>query len=255
MKEKILFSSIYRIINRQGNSERPEGIVWLEVHGISIPYNINFYAVILFVPFIFSVGYGVSAEAKLFGDTYGLNIIIVALLLISILITADYYHSMNYFQINLKFFKIAPISNSEVFKIKFLVEVFGYKFYVFLCAIIMLVFFNYSYVENIIYYLPPKSFILLIDIYLSYCLLSLIVKQTTKITINSKWADIIIRLIAALIFVVILIEAQAINDFQNFISLKAKDIMNNDFWFKQVFILGLISATYPTIKNLLDWKR
>lgn len=201
------------------------------------------------------MGYGITAEAKLFDETYGLNIIIAVLLLILILIIADYFHSMNYFNINLKFFKIAPISNSQVLKIKLLVEVFGYKFYVFFSSIIILTLFNYTYVENIIYFLHPKSLILLTDFYLSYCLISLIVKHTTRIAINSKWADIIIRLIVALIFVVLLIKVQPINGFQNFISYKAKDILNNEFWYMQVFTFGLILTTHLTLRNFIDWKR
>jgi hypothetical protein len=39
---KILFFSIYKIIERQGQTELPIGILWLRNHGIRIPKNMDY---------------------------------------------------------------------------------------------------------------------------------------------------------------------------------------------------------------------
>ena len=215
----------------------------------------DFYAMCLFVPFMFSVGYGVIAQAEMFDAYYGLNNLIVAIVFVSILILADYYHSMNYFHINLKFFKLAPISNSKTFTIKLLVELFGYKIYLLACAILLLAFFNRAYIENITYYLHPITFILLIDIYAIYCLLSLIIKQTITFSISTRWVEALSKLAAILIIIVVLTKFQHLNIVEQFMNSKLLDVLNNEFWIVHVILGVLLAISYPLLIKFIDWKR
>ena len=252
---KILIFSIYKIIERQGSSELPVGVIWLKNHGIRMPKNLDFYAVCFFVPFMFSVGYGLFAQAEMFDRHYGLNNLVVAIIFVSLLILADYYHSMNYFHINLQFFKLIPISNSRVFKLKLLVELFGYKLYLLFCAISMLGLFNWVYVEGITFCVHPKTLIFLIDIYLLYGLIGLLFKHAVKIAMHPRWVEFSLKLVSVLIVIALLSNVQQFKELKEYISLKNMEVMNERFWFIHVIISTLICASYLTMVKLIDWKK
>lgn len=215
----------YLVCTRIRPKSKPIGIMWLEGYGIKLPP--DFFAYLIFLPLTLLVFTALSFELLENANKFGINIINVSLYILLMIIT-DAYANSHLLITSKNFFRILPISNWMVVKLKYLIEVLGWKFILLISYFLILIIYNLDN-NSCKYLMSIKTVVFILFIYFSYCSTALIVKTgLTNFKLEQKKMNLVFRILILILFFssYSILKKDSIQDINNhFINFMDKDFL------------------------------
>jgi len=226
MKIYLKYIATYYLVSaRIRPKSKPIGVLWLEGYGIKLPP--DSFAYLLLIPSVLTVFTGFSIEYLGDGNKYGINVINVSLFLLFMLIV-DVFANKHLLNNKDSFFKVLPISNWTIVKLKILNEVLGVKSIIFISNLVIIFIFNLNS-DNLKNMMCTRTLVFFLLIYCTYCLTIILLKvKFFNLTLEKNILSLIFRVFGLALFLLgyFYLKKSSISEIND----KMIDFLDKYFW-------------------------